>query len=526
MIITLLKKQMLSFVAPFTQSKEGKPRSTGSTVGFVTIMLILFVGMGMLFYGMADMLCAPLVAGGLSWLYFSFMGTMATALGAVISLFMAKTSLYEAKDNDLLFSMPIPSWMILFTRMAGLYLLTLLFETFVFLPALVCYFVAVGFSFTVLVFGVIVLLIMPFGALALCSVLGWLLALFSAKLPLKNLFTVILCLAVMVGYVLLESKLNEYLGYVVANGGVVAEKMQTILFPFWKMGLACVGEWAGLGWYLLIFGGAFALVYLLLAKTYLSLVTANRGGKKTKYVSKEGKQGHPFLALLKKEIMRFTKNPMVALNCFLGTLFLVAFPFGALFMGDLTEALLAANADGLAALVLSAIVCGLIALNIISAASVSLEGESIWIARSLPLPTKKILLAKAAFHFLATALPTLFAAVFFGVLYRMGGHTILVALVGIAFSAYGGLFGLLINLKLPNLHWENELVAVKQGFSPLLSMLAELGVTALLIGGYFLFGKYLHAAVYLAICIAFLVAASGVLLGWICRRGTKIFENL
>ncbi len=526
MIKTLLKKQLLAFAAPFTVSKDGKKRSKESAIGFIVLMLVLFGGMYVLFYQMANMLCAPLLAQGLAWLYFAFMGTMATAFGVLISLFTAKTSLYEAKDNDLLFSMPIPSWLVLFSRMLGLYFLTLLFESFIFLPSVVCYFVVAGFSFPVFCCSVLVMLIMPLGALALCSVLGWLLALLAAKFPLKNFFTVLFSIAFFVAYILVESRINEYLGYIVVNGGVVAEKMQTVLFPFWKMGLACVGDLAGLGLFALLFGGAFALVYLLLSKTYLRLATANRGGKKAKYKSKEGKQGSPFLALLKKETMRFLKNPMVALNCFLGTAFAVALPIIALFIGDLRDALLQVDIDEIVALVLSAILCLTLSMNMVSAASVSLEGESLWIARSMPVPTEKILLAKVGFHLLTTAIPALLAAIFFGIFYQMGIYTLLVAGVSVAFSFYCALFGLLINLKMPNLHWTNEVVAVKQGFAAFLSMLAEWAAIALLVGGYFLFGKYLFAGGYLLCCILLLAIASGLLLFWLFRRGTKIFEKL
>ncbi len=526
MIKTLLKKQFLAFAAALVQGKDGKRRSKVSVLGVSVLMLIAFGSMAVLFYLMADMLCEPLVLQGLSWVYFAFVGVIATALGIIASLFTAKTSLYEAKDNDLLFSMPIPSWLVLFSRILGLYLLTLLFEAFVFLPATVCYLVTAGFSIVTLLVSLLVILVAPFGGLAICCVLGWLLALLAAKLPLKNILSVILAVGVFVGYMFVESKINEYLTYIVANGGVVAEKMKTLFFPFWKMGLACTGDYLALGVYLLLFLAPFALVYFLLAKTYLYLATANRGAKKAKYKSKEGKQGHPFLALLKKEAMRFTKNPMVALNCFLGTAFLIALPVLALFTGELREALLQVDMDEIVAMIVAAILAVTASMNVISASAVSLEGESVWIVRSLPVPTEKILLAKVAFHLLVTAIPAALAGIFFGIYYQMGVYALFVVAIGVLFSAYCALFGLVINLKMPNLHWTNEVVAVKQGFAALLSMLAEWAALALLVGGYFLFGKYLFAGGYFLVCISLLAAANGLLLVWICRRGTKAFEKL
>ena len=44
----------------------------------------------------------------MDWLYFTLMGLVAIFLGAFGSVFNTYSSLYLAKDNDLLLSLPIP----------------------------------------------------------------------------------------------------------------------------------------------------------------------------------------------------------------------------------------------------------------------------------------------------------------------------------------------------------------------------------------------------------------------------------
>ncbi len=527
MIKALLKKQILATFAVFTQGRGGKRRTTGGFVGFSVLMLVAFASVGYMFYLIGETLCAPFHTQGLDWLYFAFMGALASALGIILSMFSAKTTLYEAKDNDLLFSMPVPSWQILFSRMAGLYFLCFFFEALVLLPALVCYFVTVDFSFAVLVSVLVVLFVSPLGALAICSILGWLLALLAAKLPWKNLTSTIASVGFMVAYFVLYSKMNTYISYVAANGVVVAKKMKTYLYLFWKMGEGCAGDILSLGLFALIIIGAFALVYLLLSKTYLKLATANRGGKKVKYKGKERKEGTPFFALYKKEAMRFTKNPMIALNCLLGGAAMLILPFVTLFFGELRSLVLDNGLQEYAALALGAATCSLVSMNMISASSVSLEGESVWITRSMPVATEKLLLVKLVFHFSVTAIPVTFASIFWGILFDLGVlNTLAVTTLAVSFSAFTAVFGLVINLKLPNLQWTNEVAAVKQSLSSLLSTFAEWGVLLLLVGGYFLFGQYMFASGYLLVCIALLLATSGLLYVWIVRRGTKIFEGL
>ncbi len=527
MIKALLKKQWLETIAFFTTSKEGKRRSLQSTLGFSALMLVGLGSFCFLFYGMGSLLSATLAAQGLTWVYFAFMGTMATVLGIIGSIFTAKTKLYEAKDNDLLLSMPIPAGVILAVRTVGLYLFTLLFESLIFLPALVAFLVTAGFSASVLVGSLLVWLIMPFFALAVCCILGWVLAWIAAKLPAKNLLTVFFSVSFFALYFMGYSKINDLLTYVMTNGGVVGSAMKKWLYPFWKLGLASAGDWLAMLLFAAMFLGVFALVYFIIAKTYLRLATANRGGRKAKYKGEGYRQSSATFTLVKKELLRVVKNPMVAMNCLLGSIFFLILPFIPLFSRDLRMLAGMLPSDELLAMLVAALLCVTASMNMLSAASISLEGENLWIVRSLPLPTEKILLAKGLTHWLVTAIPAAISAIALAIVLKIGvGYAVAMLLLALLFSAFAAVMGLIINLKMPNLHWTNELVAVKQSASALLSMFAEWAAVALLAGGYFLFGRYLFAGGYFLVCIAVLLATCSLLAVWTYKRGVKIFEGL
>ena len=140
MLRALFKKELLSVFSFFLQGKDGKRRSKGATIGFFVLIIYGFGAGGAMFWLLAEALCAPLADSSLAWVYFAFMSVIATAFGVVGGVFMAKSKLYEAKDNDFLLSMPIPAWAILLVRMTGLYLFTFLFEGLVFVPALAQYY--------------------------------------------------------------------------------------------------------------------------------------------------------------------------------------------------------------------------------------------------------------------------------------------------------------------------------------------------------------------------------------------------
>ncbi len=527
---TLLKKQFLETLSFFLggDKKSGKRRSPWLFVGLGLLMAYALVAIVFLFLEISKLLCAPLVQSGLSWVFFAIMGTMAAALGCVVSILASKTQLYEAKDNELLLSMPIPPKVILCTRMLGLYLMTWFLFALVFIPTSVYYFTVAGFSVLAAIFCLLITFIAPLGVLAISCLLGWLIAIITARVAKKNLITTLLLVLFLIGYSVGYSKINELLTYLIANGGTVAGKFQTALYPFWQMGLAATGEPLGMLIFTAIFVALFALVYCLLSATFLQIVTQKRAGKKAKYRGGERKSRTAFSALLSKEAKRFLKNPMILFNAGIGAVISVVFCGFALFNTELCAQINAAPVDkGLVATILTSITCFIVSSNVITASSVSLEGDNLWVLRSMPVETKEILNVKVAFHVLYSAIPSVFAQALICILLKIPFFTAVLAVgVLVVTSVVCAVMGLMINLKLPNLKWTSEIVAVKQSASTLAAMFAGWGVAALVLGGHFLFGKYLYAEIYFLIVIAVFTAVSVALLAWLKKRGVVIFESL
>ena len=529
MLKELLKRQFLETASFFYLSnKDGKRRSPLVITAFALLIVYALASVSFLMWEMAQMLCAPLVQGGLAWVYFAFFIVTASSLGCISTAFYAKSRLFEAKDNDFLLSLPIKPWMILFSRTISLYLFTFCLQALILLPVFVHYFTIVGISLLPVVFQLIFLFVLPLGTLAICSLLGWLIALLTSRVRSKNLLTVLFFVAFMVGYFLLIDKMNEYLLYFVANGEKVGDAMKKYLFPFWQAGLGATGDLLGFCTTCLLFFGAFAVVYFILSKTFYHIVTVKRGEKKWKYVEKKSKDRSAGYALFSREFLRFFKNPMIVLNGALGSVFLLILPFILLFKPDLYQQITQVEEiKGLIALILCTIVCALSAFNAITNSSVSLEGETLWIVRSLPVSTKAIFFAKIALHVAVTALPALFCVIFLSVLCKLSvGICLLCVLTVFVFVFLCAQAGLAVNLKFPNLHWTNELTAVKQSVSVLITMFASIALIALCVGGYFLFGKYLASGVFLAIVCALFTALSVAIFVWLTKKGVKLFENL
>ena len=128
MLKVLLKKQMKEiFRSYFYDAKKNRRRSKGSTIGLIVMYVLLMVGvMGGMF-----------LQAGMDWLYFALMGLMAVFIGAFGSVFNTYSSLYLAKDNDLLLAMPIPVRCIMASRLLSVYLMGLMYSAVVIVPAVI-----------------------------------------------------------------------------------------------------------------------------------------------------------------------------------------------------------------------------------------------------------------------------------------------------------------------------------------------------------------------------------------------------
>lgn len=527
----LFRKQLMEvFSWIYRDKKSGKNRSGRGIAMYIVLYLFVFGVLGAMFYQVANMLCAPLAQAGLGWLYFALMGLIAVALGVFGSVFNTYSSLYLAKDNDLLLSMPIPSGKILLIRLFGVYAMGLMYELIVMIPTLIVYFLNVPVNPVAVIFTLLIPFILSVFVLTLSCVLGWVVALVSSKLKNKNIITVVLSLAFVAGYYYVYAKAYSVLEIILANPDAIGGKVKTILYPFYHMGLAAEGNVLSMVIFTAIMAALFAVVYLVLSHSFLKIATANRGTAKVKYKEKAAKAGSSNHALLRKELRHFLGSPTYMLNCGLGIVFLpiaaVALVIKAGSVSELMFVLLQGYEDRIPLLAAAAI-CMISTMNDITSPSISLEGKNLWLVQAFPVSAWQVLRAKLKLHLLLTLIPAGILAVCATIVFRLElAAALLMLAVVILFVLLMALVGLALNLKLPNLHWTDETVPVKQSMSVTLALFGGWVIVLALGGLYFAVDQWIGPMGYL-VCVGVLLAASAAgLFRWLRTKGSKIFETL
>lgn len=534
MLRALLKKQFLELKQfYFRNRKTGKNRSKGAIVGYVILFLFVFATVAVMFFGISMMLADAFIPAGLDWLYFSMMGIMSLTLGVFGSVFNTYAGLYHAKDNELLLSMPIKPMDILLVRMIGVYAMSLLYTAIVWIPAAVVYWIFAPISVLRIVLPVLLLFVISALVSVLTCALGWVVALIASKLKNKSFVTVIISLLFFAAYYYAINRMNVLIQKLIAGSDKIGAAIKTWVYPVYQLGLGASGKIVPFLIFTAITAVLCVICVLILARGFVGIVTSEKGTKKAVYVEKSAKVSSVKGALLKRELKHLASSPTYMLNCGLG---LVIAPVLAVFalvkqakIHELLEFIevMGAEYTVLVPVVMCALICLITSMNFFSAPSISLEGKGLWQIRSLPVRTKDVLDAKIKMHVMLNAFSALFTAISLGIVIRADIVTlILMTVLTMLYVVFTAMFGLLLNLKKPNLNWSSEVVPIKQSASVTITMFGGWGICVLFGGGYYFLRNIIDPKIYLALIILIFAAVTVLIYRYIKTKGCSIFEEL
>lgn len=509
--------------------KDKKPRK-GRMILYALLMVYV-IGVFCWMFGMVfSLLAEPLHDVGLAWLYFLMTFIMSFALMVVFSVFTAKSQLYEAKDNDLLLSMPIPPRAILASRMLLLLGLNLLFGLVIAVPALVMWFKCAPFSAKTLICFVLVFLALSLFALAVSALFGWLLSLLSSRMRRKTLFETVLSLAFLGAYLYFYSKLGTIVENILLSSMGLADTLGGIAVLRW-IGTAAAGESAvNLLLSVLLLTIPFAVVYAVLSRTFIKTATARRGSAKIKYTDRGQRVSSKSSALFRREAARFFSSSTCIINNGLGAVFILAGSVLLIVYKEEVRQIMAmlAGYEEMAMCLVAVFGAAMAGIVLPTSSSVSLEGKSLWMIRSMPVSTAEVLGTKLRFSLVLYIPPLLILMAAAVYVLRPGAAVTLAATVfSLLLLLVMAQMGLIANIRHPNLNWTTESQAVKSGAAVIISMLLDYGlIAALAVGGYLLLKIGVDAALVMALASVLLLAL--VLLLRSCLRGKDAarFENL
>lgn len=526
MLKLLLKKQLLEiFRSYYYDAKKNKARSKAATIAYIAMFAVLMVVvLGGIFTLLSVKMCAPMAQAGMDWLYFALMGLLAVFLGVFGSVFNTYASLYLAKDNDLLLSMPIPVSVLLTSRLLGVYLMGLLYSGIVVLPAVIVYWAVAGVTLANVLGGVLLTALISVFVMTLSCALGWVVAKISL-LKHKSFVTVVISLAFFGAYYFFYFRAMALIQELLANLAVYGA------YPIYLFGSVGTGDAKACIIVTVFVAALFALMWALISRSFLKTATATGKTARTVYRETTVRQKSIPAALLGREFAHFGASPNYMLNCGLGTFLMPVCALLFLWKGGEFLSTVEALFDGLEGSVpvmLSICLCGVASMNDMTAPSVSLEGKSLWLMQSLPVTPWQVLKAKLSMQIILTAVPMALCIVCAAAVYPfLPVQLLMMTLLVMSYVVLMALFGLFLGVKNPILTWTNEISPIKQSAPVMIALFGSFGYTILLFVGYVaLPGWKLGFFGYMGCLAGLNLILCALLYLWLKKKGSARFSEL
>lgn len=511
-----------------TYNRQSKRRSMGRAVLMGLLMLYVVAVMMGLFGFMAYAMVTQLSQAGLAWMALAVGAFTAAVLCFIMTVFTMQSQIFQAKDNDMLFAMPLTATQIAASRLLGLLVMEYAYAALVMVPTVVVYGIVLKPSFAFYPLVVLLTLLLPLLPLALAGFVGYLFAIITNKLPFKNLIITLLSGAAFLVYLYFCMNLNNYMALLIARGEDLARVFQKAMPPFYHFAIAL--QDTSLASALIVAAWCLipaALFLWLLSKGFFYF--AGAGGAKVAYRRRPMRTSRPWVAVLKKEAARFAGTPMYMFNSGIGALFMVALSVMLALKGK--EILVAlTDVPQVAAYVpqaMLAALCFCTVMTCTTAPSISLEGSSIWILRSSPLRPRDVFVGKLMLDLLLLGSSVVISVVILAVAAGFRALDLLVLLaVPLLLGLFMALLGLYSNLKLPRFDYTSDTAAVKQSASVMVTSLGGMGLMLLLVLGYIFLGmKVMGFYPYCGLAALLLALGSALLWRLICTDGVRCYEE-
>lgn len=449
------------------------------------------------------------------------------------SVYRSKSMLFDSKDNDILFSMPIKSSTIFFSRVLNLLSINYVAAAFVFLPCVVMYSIFVKVSLVYYLIAFIVYIFLPFIPTVIASIIGYLIAILTSKTRNKKMFETIFTLA-FVGLIMYVSGIfPSIVGKLIKNIGSVDKFMSTYGFVIDQMQKAIFNtDLIALLIFAVINIGIMYIFVKILSTNYKGIINRLKevSTKRSKNKKLDYKINSVMSSLLKKEVKRYFSIPVYLINTAFGVIMLLIATIANTFFGsDMINQIFAQ--EGIAGSSFDMLILFttfVVGLSNTACSSISLEGNTLWILKSLPINTKQIFNSKILLNILVVLPITILCILILGITLGLSPVQIMLNLIIVSILCLVvSQFGLIINLKIPKLEYVSEIQVVKQSMSTFISTFTPIVVLFCCIFLYqYIFSKFMGLESYVICVSAILLIIAFVENQILNKWGKKAFMNL
>ena len=458
----------------------------------------ILIGVALFFsiWSYANIIMEPLVKVHLEFVLLTLFILLTAILTLVEGIYKSSNLLFNCKDDNLLFSLPIKKSTVLFVRIFKFYVFELLYNSLFLIPSIVVYIRYVNVEPIFYLISVIALLLLPIIPIVISCIIGGVITFTSSKFRFKNIAQIVITTMFLVLVLYVSFNLEN----IILNIAEKAESINSFITKLYYPAGAYINmitkfNVKDLVSFVLVHISLFIATIVLLSSVYFK-INSRVKSVKTKMVNKkyEVKSNKPIIALIKKEFRKFVSSPVFVTNAGFGLVLFIIACVGITIKIDGIINTLASQGILITVeqvksyfpVILFGLICFTSLMTSITSSMISLEGKSFNILKSLPIKPSTIILSK-----ILTAVIVMIPFIFIGdiVLFIKFKLTIveiiMILVASIVLPLVSETIGILINLKYPKMDAENDTEVVKQSMSSMISVFI-----GFILAGLTIFGLY------------------------------------
>lgn len=532
-LFVLLKNSFINSTGINSLSKEIKTSNEKKklliTTGTLLLMSILICFMSTMY---SVLLAKALKPMGYLDLLLIVAILFSCILNFISSIYKAQGTLFSSKDYDLLMALPIKNSTILTSKILSLMCINYIGTALIIIPSSIVYFIysekLSGIFFIILIIGLIFIPMIP---IIVATIVAIGITFLSSKFKYKNIATTVIGMITFLLIMIASLNMQSYVNVFIANSDSIVKGVSSIYLPALYLKEALVNyNGFSLIKFILISIIPFIAFILVFSKSYKSINgKLCESYKKANYMVKNLETNSIIKALVIQELRRYFATPIYVMNTAFGMVLLVVASISTLFISKEKITIILGYPEIIAILPISILVFFIfsIGLSCTTNSSISLEGNRLWILKSLPIDTKDIFKGKVITNLIIT-LPSVIIAntlFFIGLKFELN-YFLFNLMISIVFCILSAVLGLIINLNFPKMDWTNPTSVVKQSTSVFVNMIIIMILSVGLIFISFNLVEIMDISIILSIILVIMIISIFVLIKILDNIGSKKFNRL
>lgn len=472
-LIYLLKAAMSQDMDMFRYKTKASDSRTKQIIFPIMLSLIVMFAVGVY----AEMFALEFSKVNLTYIMLTLFIIFTIILTLVEGIYKSQGILFDAKDNDLLFSLPIEKSKILFVRIFKLLSFQFLYNALFMIPAYVVYiyYEHPGISFYLI--SILMTFLLPIIPTVISSIIGYVVKAVSVKFKAKKIVQTVFTMIIFFGIFYISLNTQAILENVINNAESINAVIKKVYYPAGAY-IDLIQNFNLTTLLILIVVNIVPLVIFIMiaSRFYFGIISksSEKGkNKKLKNIESKVKVKSKLSALVSKELKRYFSSTVYIFNTSFGLILLL---IGTIAMSVNINGVINTITEGegidintiisLMPKIFFCLVTYTACMTSITSSSISLEGKSFNITKSLPTSVDTILLSKILMSCIITMPVILISDLIFFIAFKVGIIDILFILaISILMPILIAIIGLFTNLKYPKMNASSDTEVVKQSMS-------------------------------------------------------------